>query len=119
MKKRRIEWPPWFLVGQIMIRRESLERISYLAAEMLRAPIALIPPADHCPSGRDSSLASLNALHLSVFVRQVFERRCPLEVNDANAEAMFAGVVQYKGVAVQAFLGVPVLMRNGAVAAVL
>jgi signal transduction histidine kinase/AmiR/NasT family two-component response regulator len=103
-----------------MIRSGSVERISYLVAEMLRVPIALITRADHSAAeGPQSGPASLDVLHLSVFVRQTFERRCPLRVDDANADAMFAGAVHYKGAVVQAFMGVPVVIRDGAVAAVL
>jgi signal transduction histidine kinase/AmiR/NasT family two-component response regulator len=103
-----------------MIQSESLERISYLVAEMLRVPLALITRADHVtPEGHQNASASLDVLHLSVFVRQIFERRCPLRVDDASADAMFAGAAQYKGAAVQAFMGVPVVMRDGAVTAVL
>ena len=102
-----------------MIRSESLEGISYLAAKMLRVPIALITHAGHSTSGRHSGPASLEALHLSVFVSQTFEGRCPLRVDDANEDAMFAGAVRYEGAAIQSFLGVPVVTRDGAVAAVL
>jgi signal transduction histidine kinase/CheY-like chemotaxis protein len=103
-----------------MIQSESLDRISYLVAEMLRVPIALITRADHSTSaGRQSAPASVDALHLSAFVRQTFERRCPLRVDDASADAMFAGAVHYEGALVQSFMGVPVVMRNGSVAAVL
>jgi signal transduction histidine kinase/CheY-like chemotaxis protein len=103
-----------------MIQSESLERISYLVAQMLRTPIALITRADHVTStGREGAPALLDVLHLSVFVRLVFERRCPLRVDDASADAMFAGAAHYEGAAIQAFMGVPIVMRDGTVAAVL
>jgi hypothetical protein len=58
-----------------MIRSGSVERISYLVAEMLRVPIALITRADHSTAeGPQSGPASLDVLHLGVFVRQTFER---------------------------------------------
>jgi signal transduction histidine kinase len=102
-----------------MIQSESVERISHLVAEMLRVPIALITRAGYSESaGRQNTPASLDVLHLSVFVRQTFERRCPLRVDDANADAMFAGAVHHQGATVTAFMGVPI-MRDGTVAAVL
>jgi signal transduction histidine kinase/ActR/RegA family two-component response regulator len=103
-----------------MVVDGALRKISYLVAQTLRVPIALISLVrDFDGQDSQSEADPLDLLRNCAFVRQSAEQRTPLIIADICVGLTVQDLLYYEGAAIRAYVGLPILARDGTIIGVL